>query len=231
MPIPADMRRGCGVEHPPVSKVFENGAPTDGGEDLSRKRIFTTGEAAAICKVSQQTIIRCFDSGRLGGFRVPGSKFRRIPREELIKFMRANGISTTPLEGTDRRRILVVDDDVQMTGVIQSTLVRDERNEVRCVHNAYDAGIQTEAFRPHLLILELMLPDLRCETVCTRLRENPEYASMKVLGISAATSAGTAAMTAGAHAFLCKPFTTDALVEAVDGLLAAHAAGESVPHR
>ena len=47
------------------------------------KTVFTTGEAAKICKVSQQTIIRCFDSGQLKGFRVPGSRFRRIPREAL----------------------------------------------------------------------------------------------------------------------------------------------------
>ena len=40
------------------------------------KTVFTTGEAAEICKVSQQTIIRCFDNGQLKGFRVPGSKFR-----------------------------------------------------------------------------------------------------------------------------------------------------------
>ena len=63
-------------------------------QDWGDKRIFTTGEAADICKVSQQTIIRCFDSGRLGGFRVPGSKFRRIPRADLIKFMRENEIPT-----------------------------------------------------------------------------------------------------------------------------------------
>ena len=47
------------------------------------KTVFTTGEAAKICKVSQQTIIRCFDSGQLKGFRVPGSRFRRIPRDAL----------------------------------------------------------------------------------------------------------------------------------------------------
>jgi len=47
------------------------------------KTVFTTGEAAKICKVSQQTIIRCFDNGQLKGFRVPGSRFRRIPREAL----------------------------------------------------------------------------------------------------------------------------------------------------
>lgn len=49
--------------------------------DERMKSVFTTGEAAKICKVSQQTIIRCFDNGQLKGFRVPGSKFRRIPRE------------------------------------------------------------------------------------------------------------------------------------------------------
>ena len=58
------------------------------------KTVFTTGEAAKICKVSQQTIIRCFDSGQLKGFRVPGSRFRRIPREQLYMFMRDNGIPT-----------------------------------------------------------------------------------------------------------------------------------------
>ncbi|RKY07254.1 MAG: regulator, partial [Planctomycetota bacterium] len=56
------------------------------------KNLFTTGEAAQICNISQQTIIRCFDSGRLDGFRIPGSRFRRIPRENLIKFMKDNGI-------------------------------------------------------------------------------------------------------------------------------------------
>jgi excisionase family DNA binding protein len=71
------------------------------------KTVFTTGEAAEICKVSQQTIIRCFDSGRLRGFRVPGSRFRRIPREALIAFMKDNGIPRCPrqrqAQGSRRR--------------------------------------------------------------------------------------------------------------------------------
>ena len=69
---------------------------TESQEYLSTKRVFTTGEAAEVCKVSQQTIIRCFDSGRLTGFRVPGSKFRRIPREELIRALNRIGY-TGPL--------------------------------------------------------------------------------------------------------------------------------------
>ena len=74
------------------------------------KTVFTTGEAAKICKVSQQTIIRCFDSGQLKGFRVPGSRFRRIPRECLYTFMKENNIPTDALE-SGKRKVLVVDDD------------------------------------------------------------------------------------------------------------------------
>jgi hypothetical protein len=58
--------------------------------------VYTTGEAAKICGVSQNSIIRCFDKGHLTGFRVPFSKFRRIPRANLVEFMAAHGI---PLDG------------------------------------------------------------------------------------------------------------------------------------
>ena len=63
-----------------------------------RKDLFTSGEAAEICRISQQTIIRCFDSGRLEGFRVPGSRLRRIPRQSLIRFMKENNI---PIDNVD----------------------------------------------------------------------------------------------------------------------------------
>src|SRR5271163_127197 len=92
----------------PLPNPASNGEPA-----ATLKEIFTTGEAAEVCKVSQQTIIRCFDAGRLGGFRVPGSKFRRIPRDALVKFMKDNGI---PLDNLDsgRRKVLVVDDDAEI---------------------------------------------------------------------------------------------------------------------
>src|SRR5271155_3637971 len=77
------------------------------------KTVFTTGEAADICKVSQQTIIRCFDSGRLRGFRVPGSRFRRIPRDALVQFIKENGIPPDALD-SGKFKILVVDDDPEI---------------------------------------------------------------------------------------------------------------------
>ena len=93
------------------------------------KSLFTTGEAAGVCNVSQQTIIRCFDSGRLKGFRIPGSKFRRIPRESLISFMRENGIPTGNFED-GKKKVLIVDDDAEILELIADVLVRDGRFEV-----------------------------------------------------------------------------------------------------
>src|SRR5436190_350148 len=107
------------------------------GSELTAKQVFTTGEAAEICKVSQQTIIRCFDSGRLKGFRVPGSKFRRIPKDELLRFMRENNIPTDVLEG-GKKRILVVDDDDQIVELFVDVLTRDGRFEVKTASTGYD---------------------------------------------------------------------------------------------
>src|SRR6187402_740141 len=101
----------------------------EGVDDLM-KTVFTTGEAAKICKVSQQTIIRCFDNGQLKGFRVPGSRFRRIPREMLYKFMKDNGIPTDALE-SGKRKVLLVDDDPEIVELINKALDDDGRFEVK----------------------------------------------------------------------------------------------------
>ena len=56
--------------------------------------VYTTGQVAKICKVSPATVSKWFDSGCLKGFRVPGSRDRRIPREHLIAFMKEYGMSS-----------------------------------------------------------------------------------------------------------------------------------------
>ena len=116
-----------------------------------QKTVYTTGEAAKICKVSQQTIIRCFDSGQLKGFRVPGSRFRRIPRDQLFLFMRDNGIPTDALE-SGRRKILVVDDDQDLVELITDVLEKDGRFETRSVNNGFDAGMMVKDYRPDLIV-------------------------------------------------------------------------------
>jgi len=147
------------------------------------KTVFTTGEAAKICKVSQQTIIRCFDSGQLKGFRVPGSRFRRIPRELLYSFMRDNGIPTDALD-SGRRKILVVDDDQDLVELICDSLERDGRFDVRSVNNGFGAGMLIKEFRPDVIVLDVMLPDINGKEVCQLVRNQKLMDDVRIICIS-----------------------------------------------
>ena len=184
------------------------------------KQVFTTGEAAEICKVSQQTIIRCFDSGRLTGFRVPGSRFRRIPRKDLLQFMKANDIPTDALEST-KRRVLVVDDDEQIIELFLDVLSRDDRFEVKSARTGYDAGMMTEQFRPHLVLLDYMLPDINGNLVCDRIRSNPELAGTKIIVISGVVNQDEidTLLRSGADDFVKKPFNIEKLIERMSDML------------
>ncbi len=184
------------------------------------KDLFTTGEAAEICRVSQQTIIRCFDSGRLRGFRVPGSKFRRIPRQNLIKFMRDNNI---PLDNLDsgKKKVLVVDDDAEIVELISDILSRDGRFEIKTASSGYEAGMATQQFRPDLILLDYMLPDVNGNVVCQTIRSNPEFENTRVIIVSGVIKQEEIdqLLRSGAQDYLKKPFTIAELTEKVDGAL------------
>ena len=190
-------------------------------ESVVSKRVFSTGEAASICKISQQTIIRCFDSGRLEGFRVPGSKFRRIPRESMIKFMRENDIPLDLLEEASRRKVLVVDDDPEIVELMVDVLERDGRFEVRTANSGYDAGVLTQEFRPDLMILDYMLPDVNGNVVCKTIRQNRAFEHMKIIIVSGVIKQDEIEQLkkVGADAFLKKPFSIDELVNEMAELL------------
>ncbi len=171
------------------------------------KNVFTTGEAAEICKVSQQTIIRCFDAGRLEGFRVPGSKFRRIPRHELIKFMKENDIPLDSLE-SGKKKVLIVDDDAEIVELMVEVLVRDGRFETKTASSGYEAGISTQRFRPDLILLDYMLPDINGNVVCQTIRKNPEFESIKIIIVSGVIKRDEIdqLLKSGAQDFIKKPF-------------------------
>jgi excisionase family DNA binding protein len=192
----------------------------NGSEDWAAKQVFTTGEAAEICKVSQQTIIRCFDAGRLQGFRVPGSRFRRIPRAELLRFMKANDIPTDVLESS-RKRILVVDDDEQIVDLFLDVFSKDDRFEVKSAKTGYDAGMLTEQFKPHLVLLDYMLPDINGNLVCDRIRANPDLAGTKIIIVSGVVKPEEidALLQSGADEFVKKPFDIQELMNRVTELL------------
>ncbi len=184
------------------------------------KDLFTTGEAAEICKVSQQTIIRCFDSGRLDGFRIPGSKFRRIPRQSLIKFMKDNSI---PLDSIDsgKKKILIVDDDEEIVELMVDVLIRDGRFDIKTASSGYEAGIKTQQFLPNLILLDYMLPDVNGNIVCRTIKENPKFENIKIIIVSGVIKEDEIEMLlkSGAEDFVKKPFNIVELTDKIAAVL------------
>ena len=184
------------------------------------KDLFTTGEAAEVCKVSQQTIIRCFDAGRLEGFRVPGSKFRRIPRQSLIKFMKDNSI---PLDTIDsgKRKVLIVDDDAEIVELMVDILGRDGRFETQTASSGYEAGIATQQFRPEVIPLDYMLPDVNGNVVCQTIKRNPDFEEIKIIIVSGVVKQDEIdqLLKSGAEDFVKKPFDVVELTDKIATVL------------
>lgn len=195
-----------------------NGPPRDGRIPI--KSVFTTGEVADICKLSQQTVIRCFDSGRLHGYRVPGSRFRRIPRESLIQFMKEHKIPLDQLE-TGKTRVLVVDDDPAIVEMLVELLERDGRFEVDTAATGFDAGLKTRSFRPDVIVLDYMLPDINGNAVCRSIRSDDSLREVRIIIVSGVVDREHVQklLEDGADDFIQKPFSIEQLVNRITELV------------
>src|SRR5256712_12415513 len=90
------------------------------------KKVFTTGQVAKICKVAPRTVSKWFDSGRLRGYRIPGSQDRRIPRENLVRFLKEHGMPLAELEDETTSKLLLVGLDATLTATLRERLTEKE---------------------------------------------------------------------------------------------------------
>ena len=117
------------------------------------KKVFTTGQVAKICKVAPRTVSKWFDSGRLRGYRIPGSQDRRIPREHLLRFLKEHGMPLGDLEAEVYHKILVVGADAPLLGSLREQL----RELEAMTHPAIVNRIAAIAGETHDLVVEIPL--------------------------------------------------------------------------
>ena len=111
------------------------------------RMIFTTGQAAKICHVAPRTVAKWFDSGHLPGYRIPESPDRRIPRKNLIRFLRERGMPWDELEDEAMGKILLVGVGSRVRSKLNEILGR-ENVKVESAANVFEAGIQSESLHP-----------------------------------------------------------------------------------
>ncbi len=183
----------------------------------SYKTVLTTGEVAKICSVAPRTVSKWFDAGHLRGYRIPGSKDRRIPVEHLVRFMHAHGI---PLNGLDSgiTRVLLLDADESLRKVVRGAFANDSAYEVTTAGSALEAGAAAQEIRPHVIIVDITLPDITPEVVTRFVRSLAGPESTCLIGVARGLTdaKGQALLQAGFDGYLSKPFDVRSLIRLIE---------------
>ncbi len=146
------------------------------------KTIFTTGQVAKICKVAPRTVSKWFDSGRLRGYRIPGSQDRRIPREHLIRFLKEHGMPLGELEDEAVGKVLLVGSDT----VIRNNLTEHMPPDVfklEYANSGFEAGIQAESLHPDCVVIDFVMGRNDAIMIAQNLKKNNEYAETVLIGL------------------------------------------------
>ncbi len=137
-------------------------------------KVFTTGQVARICKVAPRTVSKWFDSGRLSGYRIPGSQDRRIPRDDLAKFVKDHGMSSAETRGACYVNAILIAQPTDFVGRILNVFRMDGRFDVTRTSTTFDAGMAASDVFPDAVIIDCdnasldLLGFLRC------VRANPK---------------------------------------------------------
>jgi excisionase family DNA binding protein len=159
------------------------------GKDITkRKDVLTTGQVAQICNVAPRTVTKWFDSGQLKGYRIPGSRDRRIPVFELIRFMKAHNIPVTSILEVGKLKVLIIDDNQKNATTLAAALTTRANYEVQTAHNGFDAGVLAQRFTPHAVLINLLSSDIDAEQICKNIRANGDLAGTKVVAVAESLS-------------------------------------------
>ncbi len=188
---------------------------------IGPKDVLTTGQVAKICNVAPRTVSKWFDTGKLRGYRIPGSKDRRIPVQQLLRFMRAHGIPLGDLE-SGQTRVLIVDDDEELLRLLAQALTHDQRYSVRTATSSFGAGAVAQTFRPHVILVDVTLPDIHPGKLSAYLRTQDDLQATKLIATSGALTEGEvqALRQEGFEGFLDKPFDVPQIVRAIEEAVA-----------
>jgi len=147
------------------------------------KNVLTTGDVAKICNVAPRTVSKWFDNGQLKGYRIPGSKDRRIPVNELIRFMKQNNMPLSALPvGTIR--VLIVDSNNNNGSDLAERLKAKTDYDILTVHTNFETGAIAQKFTPHVLLINLFAEGIDASDICTSIKTDKELQTIKAIALA-----------------------------------------------
>ena len=214
IPIP------CASEGPESMHSVVRGTPGRKPKVKPGLEVFTTGQVAKICNVTIRTVIKWFESGKIQGYRIPGSRDRRIPRENLLAFLEEHGIPYDPSLFDAKPKILVAEDDPAVSRTVIELLSQLEGVEVHGASNGYEAGFLTAQLRPRILLIDYDLGDTNAEEVVFTLERQHQLQDVHVIVMSGFLDRdGCERLEGKGLRVLRKPFDVEAFLAAIRALI------------
>lgn len=186
-------------------------------KDDPTKGVYTTGEVARLFQVTKRTVIKWIDEGKLRGYRIPGSRHRRVPESSFREFLRVYKIPHSEI--LVRPRVLIVDDDHDFLELLKDAL-RD-RYDLETACTALEAASRLPVFQPDLILLDIRLPDLSGLEVCRHFQSYRHERKAPILTMSAYGAELDPAdlRRSGADDFLPKPLKLAELKERIASMV------------
>ncbi len=188
---------------------------------MPSSKVYTTGQVAKICKVAPRTVSKWFDSGRLKGYRIPGSQDRRIPREYLIKFLKEHGMPLGELEDETTAKVLIVAQDQVLIENMKRELPPEKSFKVATAASGFEAGIQVESFTPDCIVVDFSIGRTEALQICQNLRRNPSFSDVILIALLPDDGSSTSFDRSCINETFKKPFDASLLAERIRTLVGA----------
>ena len=194
---------------------------------IDADQLLTSHEVGALLQVNPSSVKKWVNEGRITAFRTPGGH-RRIRVGDLVEFLDRHAMPIPrKLAGVSRRRLLIVDDDaVHLRAFERRLRPHKSRLQLQMTDNGIDALVLVGAFKPHLIILDVYMPELDGIEVCRRLKMKPETSDIGVIIHSAHLTRAVEenAVAAGAICAVSKPIELKLVLDNL-GLTQQHLGG------
>ena len=184
------------------------------------KNVLTTGDVAKICNVAPRTVSKWFDTGQLKGYRIPGSKDRRIPLNELIRFMKVHNMPTESI-GAGKLRILIIDSSTPAQA-LKNALLSAADYDIQTVSSNFQTGLTVQKFNPHVILINLMDPNINASEICKNIRQNEDLQTIKIIAVTNKLSAheSAALLTKGFDGCVTLPLNTAEVIKKIEEVTA-----------
>jgi len=181
-----------------------------------KKPYLTPGEVAELLMVTPMTIRRWVNQGDLLA-RTTAGGHRRFLKRDVVRFARERGLTLSPDEG-DSLRVLIIDDNDAFARFLADALTAlPNPVEIETANDGFGAGLRVRDFHPHVVLLDLMMPQVNGFDACREIKQDPSTSSVDVVALTGYYTEENArrAKECGASACLAKPVKFRSLLAAL----------------